>query len=204
MRLWRARADERRAGKRGPAQQLSVLVAQCLSLVGMRWRLATCGRSQVSACRAEQSRQAEARPSSHVRLPPSITQAHTILIEPRTVAPALHVRRARSSWTSTCEHCPPTGGHLLPYGRMITSTGDLPSCQKSIEPACHSLPGCIGSYSLASSVRDISDPPPPLGLARIWASNLAPRSFTCQLRHFKLHPVALTRTTFFNTLNIFG
>lgn len=47
-----------RAGKRGPAQQLLVLVAQCLSLVGMRWRLATCGRSHVSASAARRAEQA--------------------------------------------------------------------------------------------------------------------------------------------------
>lgn len=79
-----------RPGKRGPAQQLVVLVAQCLSLVGMRWRLATCGRSHVSASlhvdRAEQA--SRGRLSSHVQRPPSITETHTILIEPRTVAPA--------------------------------------------------------------------------------------------------------------------
>jgi hypothetical protein len=82
----------------------------------------------------EQSRQAAARLSSHVRLPPSIIQTHSILIEPRTVAPACtsDTPAARTSRISTragtaMRALPSPDMHLLPYGRMITSTDSQPS-----------------------------------------------------------------------------
>lgn len=152
-----------RPGKRGPAQQLVVLVVQCLSLVGMRWRLATCGRSHVSASlhvdRAEQA--SRARPSSHVRLPPSITETHTILIELRTVANACTSDAPAASSTAISRQASSAlraDDHF--HGRPAVLL-------KSLDSVYHSLPGCIASYSLAASVRNISDPPPPLGLTRM-------------------------------------
>lgn len=156
--------------KRGPAQQLVVLVAQCLSPVGMRWRLATCGRSHVSASlhvdRAEQA--SRGRLSSHVLRPPSITETHTILIEPRTVAPAC------TSDAPAAVGSAPASSNTAIFRQASSALraddhfhGRPPVLLKWLESCCHSLPGCIASSSLAGSVRNISDPPPPLGRTRM-------------------------------------
>lgn len=190
-----------RAGKRGPAQQLLVLVAQCLSLVGMRWRLATCGRSHVSASAARRAEQASKQCSpcqvmfdSH---PPSPkpTPSSSSLVQLRL--PARQTRPQQSG--QHLRALPSLDRHLLPYGRMITSTDDQPVLLQSPDSDCHSLSVCIGSYSLASSVRNISDLPSPLGLTHMGlAATRAPRSFNLLVIDvtFKLHPVALSRTTF--------
>lgn len=161
-----------RAGKRGPAQQLLVLVAQCLSLVGMRWRLATCGRSHVSASAARRAEQASKQCSpcqvmfdSH---PPSPkpTPSSSSLVQLRL--PARQTRPQQSGQHPWADgHCHLLERHPLPYGRMITSTGDQPALLQSLDSVCHSLRVCIGSYSLASSVRNISDLPSPLGLTHM-------------------------------------
>lgn len=149
---------------------------------------------------AEQSKQASsARPVKSCSTP---TLHHRNPHHPHRASyscACLHVRHARSSRGSAYGHCHLLDRHLLPYGRMITSTDDLPILLQSPDSVCHSLRVCIGSYSLASSVRNISDLPSPLGLTHMGlAATRAPRSFNLLVIDvtFKLHPVALSRTTF--------
>ena len=157
----RASAAARRP--RGPMSLFSV---------GMRWRLATCGRSHVSACRAEQ-----ASSSPPVKSCSTPTLLHRNPLHPHRASHScacLHVRHARSPYQSNqhprghCDASAAISGHASSALRADDHFHGQPTVLfKSPESVCHSLPCCIGSCRLASSVRNISDLPSPLGLTHM-------------------------------------
>lgn len=119
-----------------------------------------------SACRAEQA----SKPSPPVKSCSTPTLHHQSPHHPHRASYScayLHVRHARSSLITTLGAPPSLDRHLLPYGRMITSMHNQPSCSNRSSPSLIRYLSALELYSLPSSVRDISDAPSPLGLTHM-------------------------------------
>lgn len=166
----------------------------------MRWRLATCGRSHVSASAARRAEQASKQCSpcqvmfdSH---PPSLkpTPSSSSLVQLR-----LPARQTRPQWSGQhLRALPSPDRHLLPYGRMITSTDDQRVLLQSLDSVCHSLRVCIGSYSSGQLGENHLGPS-----ASSWTHSHGASKTRLHVVFllvidvtFRLHPVALSRTTF--------